>query len=216
MTRIALGTAALLLALLDWTAGSTIAEPEGPNDGPPPDEMVPADARLEGMFRATAEIDSVAFRVVPAAQGYVLEAANPGTVDRDVEVEVKVLETSVNPMARMGPIPQEVVSEKVALHCPAGQRIRHALQLAGLEPASPANPRTARAASNAGSNANAVAGLGGLQSFRTREFLIARATPPAQRQARAPAAAFLARPAGQTVLRFALGPSQPRPSAAAQ
>jgi len=215
--KMALGAATVMLALLDWTVGSTIAEPDGPNGGPPSDEMIPADASLEGTFRATAEVGSLAIRVLQDGQGYVLEATNPGTEPRDVEVEVAVLETTINPMARMGPIPREVASDKVALHCEPGQHVRRPLTFAGLTPPTPRAP----AGRNAGSNRGAVLGGPGLEFFRTREFVVAAAgsapTARPQRQtARAQPAslAILGRPAGQTVLRLALGPA-PMPAAAA-
>lgn len=213
--KTALGIATAALALLDWMAGATIAEPDGPDGAPPPDEMVPAGASLENTTASTAQVGPVAIRILPAGQRYVLEAYNPSTTDQDIEVDVKVLETNVNPIARMAPMPQEVAGEKVALHCPAGQRIRHALALAGLAPAPVRSARAATASnSNAGSNAGGV-GLG-FQSFTTREFLVSSASPrapqaQAQRASRNPSAASLGlgfgRPAGQTVLRVALGPT---------
>ena len=214
--KAALGTATLFLALLDWTAGTTIAEPEGPNGGPPSDEMIPGDASLERNFQATAEIDSVAIRVLPARAGYVLEATNPRAEARDVEVEVKVLEVSINPIARMAPIPQEVASEKVTLHCEPGARVRRPLTLAGLAPAAPFVAPTANARSNAG----AVLGGLGLAFFRTRTFVVAAASPAASRARPQRQAAGLqgggvglgSRPAGQTVLRLALAPT-PMPAA---
>ena len=216
--KTALGIATVALALLDWMAGATIAEPDGPDGAPPPDEMVPAGASLENTTSSTAQVGPVAIRILPAGQRYVLEAYNPSSTDQDVEVEVKVLETNVNPIARMAPMPQEVAGEKVALHCPAGQRVRHALVLAGLAPA-PVRSARAAAGSNSSSNAGGV-GLG-FQSFTTREFLIAAPAPHApqahaQRATRTPNAGSLGlgfgRPAGQTVLRVALGPT-PRAAA---
>lgn len=203
-TTLAIATASL--ALLDWMAGSTIAEPDGPPGSAPPDEMVPAGARLQDGTASTARIGPVAIRIVPAGQRYVLEATNPTGESRDLEVWVRVLDTTVNPIARMAPMPQEVVSEKVALHCPAGGTVRRPLILAGLPPA---GPRTASPEGRV---------TAGLQAFRTREFVVADATvapAQAQRAARGANRLDLGRRGGETVLRLALAPVSPTANAAA-
>jgi len=206
-----LGIATLLLAMLDWMAGSTIAEPDGRGDAPP-DEMVPAEASLENGTASTARIGPIAIRILPAGARYVLEATNPTDTARDIEVSVKVLETNVNPIARMAPMPQEVVSEKVALHCPPRGRVRQTLVLAGLPPA----PRRVSPAA-AGSNRNAAVLTPPFLSFRSLEFLVADASAnpeprravQAQRSARSSVPSSLGHPAGQSVLRLALGPVAP-------
>jgi hypothetical protein len=207
-----LAIATILLALLDWMAGSTIAEPDGPPGSAPPDEMVPAGASLEDGTAGTARIGPIAIRIVPAGHRYVLEATNPTGTARDVEVWVRVLDTTVNPFARMAPMPQEVVSEKVALHCPPGERVRRPLVLAGLPP-------TAARGTNGGPG-----NIPGLQSFRTREFVVADAAlavptgraVQAQRATRSSSLGAFGRPAGETVLRVALGPIAPTANAAVQ
>ncbi len=219
-----LGIATLLLAMLDWMAGSTIAEPDGRGDTPP-DEMVPAEASLENGTASTAQIGPVAIRILPAGTRYVLEATNPTDTAQDIEVSVKVLETTVNPIARMAPMPQEVVSEKVALHCPPHGRVRQALVLAGLPPTPrPVTPAAARVGLGAGSNGNGTPLAPPFLSFRTREFVVADASAnpeprravQAQRSARSSVPNSLGHPTGQSVLRLALGPVAPSANVAGQ
>lgn len=212
-TRLTLGIATVLLAMLDWMAGATIAEPDGPQGAPPPDEMVPAGASLENATSSTLRIGAVALRIVPAGVRYVLEATNRGDAAAEVEVDVKVLEATVMPMARMAPMPQEVSSAKVALTCPAHQTIRRALELPGLAAATApaANAVVAPNGPNTRNAGNGVMRIMAMPSFTTRTFYLADAAPAAVALRASHAQASVAEArwnppllAGQEVLRISL------------
>jgi hypothetical protein len=164
-TKLGLGTAIVLLAMLDWMAGTTIAEPDGPAGAAPPDEMVPLAASLENATSNTLQLGPVAIRILPAGAGYVLEAFNAGDATRQVEVDVKVMETNVSPMARMLPLPREVSSVRVTLACAPHERSRRTLVLPGLAATTPA-----------ADTARANAAPPGLASFVSRTFVVADAS----------------------------------------
>lgn len=209
--KILLAFATCGVALLDWMAGSTIAEPDGRGDTPP-DEMVPAAASLENGVAASATVGRLAIRVLPDGGRYVLEATNPATTTEEERVTVTVHETTVNPMARMGPMPREAARETLALRCAPGQTVRRVLTLAGLSPATPLAP-TPQPPNVAGTrNADNVV-LNGLQFFTTREIFVSAAAatpagPAVQRENAFPQrAAFvgvLPGTSGQPVLRQAV------------
>lgn len=190
-STLALALMTVGVAALDWMVAGTTAQP-GVNAEVP--TAAPPLAVRTG--EARGNVGGCELRVLAADGGYRLVAHNPSTSEARLGLDLEIYETNSSPLARIGPIPLKVGSERVDVIVAAGATVERTLAYRDPPPAS------------AGANVETGALPAALAPVRTVSFHVL-GPPPAPGQV--PTVLAILRPPDAPAGPLALEPPPPGP-----